>query len=49
MTAQNFPFAFPLTFDAEKLKELFGAAKLPGIDADGKIKGRGPDNATDSK
>jgi phasin family protein len=34
MAAQNFPFAFPLTFDAEKLKELFSAAKLPGVDAD---------------
>ena len=34
MTAQNFPFAFPLTFDADKLKELFSAAKLPGVDAD---------------
>jgi phasin family protein len=34
MAAQNFPFAFPLTFDAEKLAELFGAAKLPGVDAD---------------
>jgi phasin family protein len=34
MAAQNFPFAFPLTFDADKLKELFGAAKLPGVDAD---------------
>ncbi len=32
MVAQNFPF--PLTFDAEKLTELFGAAKLPGVDAD---------------
>jgi phasin family protein len=32
MAAQNFPFAFP--FDAEKLGELFGAAKLPGVDAD---------------
>ncbi len=30
MAAQN--FAFP--FDAEKLKELFSAAKLPGVDAD---------------
>ena len=34
MNAQNFPFAFPLTFDADKLKELFSAAKLPGVDAD---------------
>jgi len=34
MAAQNFPFAFPLTFDAEKLTELFSAAKLPGVDAD---------------
>ncbi len=34
MAAQNFPFAFPPTFDPEKLKELFGAAKLPGVDAD---------------
>ena len=34
MVAQNFPFAFPLTFDAEKLTELFGAARLPGVDAD---------------
>jgi len=34
MAAQNFPFAFPLAFDAEKLKELFGAASLPGVDAD---------------
>jgi len=34
MTAQNFPFAFPMTFDADKLKELFSAAKLPGVDAD---------------
>ncbi len=32
MVAQNFPF--PLTFDAEKLTELFSAAKLPGVDAD---------------
>ena len=30
MAAQNFPFVF----DAEKLKELFSAAKLPGVDAD---------------
>ncbi len=30
MTTQNNPFAF----DAEKLKELFSAAKLPGVDAD---------------
>ncbi len=30
MAAQN--FAFP--FDAEKLKELFGTANLPGVDAD---------------
>jgi phasin family protein len=34
MTAQNFPFAFPLTFDAEKLTELFSAARLPGVDSD---------------
>jgi len=34
MAAQNFPFAFPLTFDAEKFNELFSAAKLPGVDAD---------------
>jgi len=34
MNAQNFPIAFPLTFDADKLKELFSAAKLPGVDAD---------------
>ncbi len=34
MAAQNIPFAFPPTFDPEKLKELFGAAKLPGVDAD---------------
>ena len=34
MAAQNFPFAFPLTFDADKFSELFGAAKLPGVDAD---------------
>jgi len=34
MATQNFPFAFPMTFDADKLKELFGAAKLPGVDAD---------------
>ncbi len=34
MAAQNFPFAFPLTFDADKLTELFSAAKLPGVDAD---------------
>ncbi len=34
MAAQNFPFAFPLTFDAEKLTELFSTAKLPGVDAD---------------
>ena len=34
MATQNFPFAFPLTFDAEKLAELFSAAKLPGVDAD---------------
>ncbi len=34
MAAQNFPFAFPLTFDADKLKELFSAAKLPGVDTD---------------
>jgi phasin family protein len=34
MAAQNFPFAFPPTFDPEKLKGLFGAAKLPGVDAD---------------
>ncbi len=34
MAAQNFPFAFPPTFDPEKLKELFGAARLPGVDAD---------------
>ncbi len=34
MAAQNFPFAFPLTFDAEKLKELFSAARLPGVDSD---------------
>jgi len=34
MTDQNFPFAFPLTFDAEKFSELFSAAKLPGVDAD---------------
>ncbi len=34
MNAQNFPFAFPLTFDADKLKELFSATKLPGVDAD---------------
>ncbi|MEE8455902.1 MAG: TIGR01841 family phasin [Limibaculum sp.] len=34
MAAQNFPFAFPLTFDAEKLTELFSAAKLPGVDSD---------------
>ena len=30
MVTQNNPFAF----DAEKLKELFSAAKLPGVDAD---------------
>ncbi len=30
MINQNNPFAF----DAEKLKELFNAAKLPGVDAD---------------
>ncbi len=30
MISQNNPFAF----DAEKLKELFSAAKLPGVDAD---------------
>ena len=30
MINQNNPFAF----DAEKLKELFSAAKLPGVDAD---------------
>ncbi len=30
MVAQNFPFVF----DAEKLKELFNVAKLPGVDAD---------------
>ncbi len=30
MVNQN--FAFP--FDAEKLKELFSTAKLPGVDAD---------------
>ena len=34
MAAQNFPFAFPLTFDADKLTEMFGAAKLPGVDTD---------------
>ena len=34
MAAQNFPFAFPLTFDADKLTELFSAAKLPGVDSD---------------
>ena len=34
MAAQNFPFAFPLTFDAEKLTEMFSAAKLPGVDSD---------------
>ena len=34
MAAQNFPFAFPLTFDADKLNELFSAAKLPGVDSD---------------
>jgi phasin family protein len=34
MAAQNFPFAFPLTFDAEKFNELFSAAKLPGVDSD---------------
>ena len=34
MAAQNFPFAFPLTFDADKLTELFSAARLPGVDAD---------------
>ena len=34
MAAQNFPFAFPLTFDADKFSELFGAAKLPGVDSD---------------
>ncbi len=30
MVVQNFPFVF----DAEKLKELFNVAKLPGVDAD---------------
>ena len=30
MVAQNNPFAF----DADKLRELFTAAKLPGVDAD---------------
>lgn len=34
MAAQNFPFAFPLAFDADKLTEMFGAAKLPGVDTD---------------
>ena len=34
MADQNFPFAFPLTFDADKLTEMFGAAKLPGVDTD---------------
>ncbi len=34
MAAQNVPFAFPPTFDPEKLKELFSAARLPGVDAD---------------
>ncbi len=34
MAAQNFPFAFPPTFDPEKLKELFSAAKVPGVDAE---------------
>ena len=34
MAAQNFPFAFPLTFDADKLTELFSAAKLPRVDGD---------------
>jgi phasin family protein len=30
MASDNFPF----TFDAEKIKEMFSATKLPGIDAD---------------
>jgi phasin family protein len=32
MAVQNFPF--PFAFDADKVKELFTAAKLPGVDAD---------------
>jgi phasin family protein len=34
MAAQKFPFAFPLTFDAEAFSDLFSAAKLPGVDTD---------------
>lgn len=32
MAAQNNPFAFP--FDSEQIKEMFSAAKLPGVDTD---------------
>ena len=32
MAVQNFPF--PFAFDADKVKELFNAVKLPGVDAD---------------
>ncbi len=32
MAVQNFPF--PFAFDADKVKELFTAVKLPGVDAD---------------
>ncbi len=35
MTNDNFPFAF----DAEKIKEMFSATKLPGIDADAVLAG----------
>jgi hypothetical protein len=32
MAVQNFPF--PFAFDADKVKEMFTAVKLPGVDAD---------------
>ena len=34
MADQKFPFAFPSDFGADKLKDMFNFAKIPGVDTD---------------